>query len=142
MEIGGIVLFWFLFGASHMALSSLKLRPKLVGVLGNRGFQGVYSLVALGTFVPLVRIYADAKHPYTRALLSAVPMPDPDAKEKKQRVILQGDVPSPINPPSGCSFHPRCAFAERICGEEEPALERTDDGHLVACHVFGPGANK
>ena len=87
-------------------------------------------------------IYADAKHPYTRALLSAVPMPDPDAKQKKDRVILQGDVPSPINPPSGCSFHPRCAFAERICGEVEPALERTDDGHLVACHVFGPGANK
>ena len=87
-------------------------------------------------------IYADAKHPYTRALLSAVPTPDPDAKQKKKRVILQGDVPSPINPPSGCSFHPRCAFAERICGEVEPALESSDDGHLVACHVFGPGANK
>ncbi len=86
-------------------------------------------------------IYAEAKHPYTRALLSAVPVPDPNAKEKKERVILQGDVPSPINPPSGCSFHPRCAFAEKICGQVEPALERTDDGHLVACHVFGAGAN-
>ena len=86
-------------------------------------------------------IYADARHPYTRALLSAVPMPDPSAKDKKDRVVLQGDVPSPINPPSGCSFHPRCPFAEKICAEVEPALERTDDGHLVACHVFGPGAN-
>lgn len=62
MEIGGIVLCWFLFGASHMAFSSLKLRPKLVGVLGDQGFQGIYTLVALGTFVPLVWIYSDAKH--------------------------------------------------------------------------------
>ena len=87
-------------------------------------------------------IYTNAKHPYTRALLSAVPMPDPNAKENKEREILQGDVPSPINPPSGCSFHPRCAFAEGICGETEPSLEWTDDNHLVACHVFGPNAHK
>ena len=86
-------------------------------------------------------IYAEAMHPYTRALLSAVPMPDPSAKDKKERVLLQGDVPSPINPPSGCSFHPRCPFAEKVCAEVEPTLEATDDGHLVACHVFGPGAN-
>lgn len=84
-------------------------------------------------------IYADARHPYTRALLSAVPMPDPDKKGKKERMVLQGDVPSPINPPPGCSFHPRCPFAEKICAESEPKLDRTDDGHLVACHVFGPG---
>ena len=85
-------------------------------------------------------IYADARHPYTRALLSAVPMPDPDAKNKRDRVLLQGDVPSPANPPTGCSFHPRCLFAEKICAEAEPPLERDDDGRLVACHVFGPGA--
>jgi oligopeptide/dipeptide ABC transporter ATP-binding protein len=101
------------------------------------------AIMYLGKIVEVGKsetIYVDAKHPYTRALLSAVPMPDPDAKEKKKRVTLQGDVPSPINPPSGCSFHPRCAFAEKICGEREPALDHTDDGHLVACHVFGPGA--
>ncbi len=101
------------------------------------------AIMYLGKIVEVGKsetIYIDAKHPYTRALLSAVPMPDPDAKEKKKRVTLQGDVPSPINPPSGCSFHPRCAFAEKICGEREPALDHTDDGHLVACHVFGPGA--
>ena len=84
-------------------------------------------------------IYADARHPYTRALLSAVPMPDPDAKNKRDRVLLQGDVPSPANPPPGCSFHPRCAFAEKICAEAEPPLEKDGDGHLIACHVFGPG---
>ena len=83
-------------------------------------------------------IYADARHPYTRALLSAVPMPDPDAKNKRDRVLLQGDVPSPANPPTGCSFHPRCPFAEKICAEIEPPLEEDGDGHLIACHVFGP----
>ncbi len=101
------------------------------------------AIMYLGKIVEVGKsetIYVDAKHPYTRALLSAVPMPDPDAKDKKKRVTLQGDVPSPINPPSGCSFHPRCAFAEKICGQLEPALDHTDDGHLVACHVFGPGA--
>ena len=84
-------------------------------------------------------IYADARHPYTRALLSAVPMPDPDAKNKRDRVLLQGDVPSPANPPPGCSFHPRCPFAEKICAEVEPPLEEDGDGRLIACHVFGPG---
>ena len=84
-------------------------------------------------------IYADARHPYTRALLSAVPVPDPDAKNKRDRVLLQGDVPSPANPPTGCSFHPRCPFAEKICAEIEPPLEQDGDGRLIACHVFGPG---
>ena len=83
-------------------------------------------------------IYAEARHPYTRALLSAVPVPDPDAKNKRDRVLLQGDVPSPANPPPGCSFHPRCPFAEKICAEAEPPLEEDHDGRLIACHVFGP----
>ena len=82
-------------------------------------------------------IYAEARHPYTKALLSAVPMPDPDAKNRRDRVLLQGDVPSPANPPTGCSFHPRCPFAEKACAETEPPLERMDDGRLIACHVFG-----
>ena len=84
-------------------------------------------------------IYADARHPYTKALLSAVPMPDPHAKNKRDRVLLQGDVPSPANPPAGCSFHPRCPFAEKICTEAEPPLVEDRDGRLIACHVFGPG---
>ena len=86
-------------------------------------------------------IYADARHPYTKALLSAVPMPDPDARNKRDRVLLQGDVPSPANPPSGCSFHPRCPFSEKICAKVEPPLEQDRDGRLIACHVFGPGGN-
>ncbi len=86
-------------------------------------------------------IYADSRHPYTKALLSAIPMPDPDAKNRRDRVLLQGDVPSPANPPAGCSFHPRCPFAEKACAETEPPLERMDDGRLIACHVFGQQGN-
>ena len=80
-------------------------------------------------------IYADAKHPYTRALLSAVPTPDPDAKQKKKRVILQGDVPSPIRPPSGCPFYARCPHPEKDeeCRKVVPLLEVRAPGHLAAC---------
>jgi oligopeptide transport system ATP-binding protein len=80
-------------------------------------------------------IFSDPKHPYTRALLSAVPKIG--LGEKRERMMLQGDVPSPINPPSGCSFHTRCPFAEKICREIEPVLTPDASGRAVACHVFG-----
>jgi oligopeptide transport system ATP-binding protein len=98
------------------------------------------AIMYLGKIVeiaPSETIYRDAKHPYTRALLSAVPVPDPD--HKKERIILQGDVPSPVNPPPGCSFHPRCSYREDICDKVEPELEFGGDTHGVSCHVFGPG---
>ncbi len=98
------------------------------------------AIMYLGKIVEIASsetIYQDAKHPYTRALLSAVPMPDPD--QKKERMILQGDVPSPIQPPSGCSFHPRCPYREEICDKVEPQLEFNANNHGVSCHVFGPG---
>ena len=72
-------------------------------------------------------------HPYTRALLSAIPIPDPDVK--KERIILKGDVPSPINPPSGCRFYPRCPYAIPKCKEKEPLLRNFGNEHLVACHL-------
>ena len=82
---------------------------------------------------PAAKLYSEGRHPYTRALLSAVP----DPERKGERIVLQGDVPSPIDPPTGCRFHPRCPFAEKRCVTEEPVLE-FDGAHGVACHVFGP----
>jgi oligopeptide/dipeptide ABC transporter ATP-binding protein len=97
------------------------------------------AIMYLGKVVEIAQsdtIYQDAKHPYTRALLSSVPIPDMDGK--KERVLLQGDVPSPVNPPSGCAFHPRCAYRAPICDQMEPPLDFDADFHGVACHVFGP----
>ncbi len=80
-------------------------------------------------------LYETPKHPYTGALLSAVPVPDPDLAAKKRRIILEGDVPSPINPPSGCRFHPRCPRAQfPTCKELDPELEGFHSGQLAACH--------
>jgi oligopeptide transport system ATP-binding protein len=97
------------------------------------------AIMYLGKVVEIARadtIYRDAKHPYTKALLSAVPVTE--AAKKRERVVLQGDVPSPVNPPSGCSFHPRCLYREALCDQTEPPLEFFADGHGVSCHVYGP----
>ena len=81
---------------------------------------------------PARALYDNPKHPYTEALLSAVPIPDPAMKRK--RIVLQGDVPNPIRPPSGCHFHTRCPIAEARCSVEDPPLEQGEAGHWTACH--------
>ncbi len=94
------------------------------------------AIMYLGRIVELAAaetIYRAPRHPYTRALISAIPTPDP--ARRKQRIVLQGEVPSPINPPSGCPFHPRCPHATERCKAEVPALRAAGDpGHQVACH--------
>ena len=93
------------------------------------------AVMYVGKIVELANwkeIYSSAKHPYTQALLSAIPIPDPEVK--RERVVLKGDVPSPTNPPVGCRFHPRCPLATQECEEEEPVLKDIGAEHYVACH--------
>jgi oligopeptide transport system ATP-binding protein len=96
------------------------------------------AVMYLGKLVELAdrnALYEDPLHPYTRALLSAVPIPDPKIEAKRERTVLRGEVPSPLNPPSGCVFHPRCPIAVDRCSAEIPPLREIRPGHWAACHL-------
>jgi oligopeptide transport system ATP-binding protein len=98
------------------------------------------AVMYLGRVVELAKseaLYETPLHPYTQALLSAIPVPDPTVEARRKRIILEGDVPSPVNPPSGCNFHPRCWKAQDICREVIPLLEEKQSNHFAACHFPG-----
>jgi len=97
------------------------------------------GVMYLGTMVELASskdLYDKPLHPYTQALLSAIPIPDPDATKKKARIPLEGEVPSPINPKPGCRFAPRCRYAKPICSEKNPEFREIEPNHFAACHIL------
>ncbi len=98
------------------------------------------AVMYLGKIVELTdrnTLYSDAQHPYTEALLSAVPIPDPEVDEKRGRIILEGEVPSPANPPVGCNFNTRCSKVMQVCREVDPEFKEVAPGHWCACHLIG-----
>ncbi|CAI8830610.1 murein tripeptide ABC transporter/oligopeptide ABC transporter ATP binding subunit OppF [Brevibacillus sp. IT-7CA2] len=97
------------------------------------------GVMYLGNMVEMTAseiLYESPKHPYTQALLSAIPVPDPDLEKSRERTIIEGDVPSPINPPSGCVFRTRCPVAKAVCTEKKPIWQEVDTNHFVACHLY------
>lgn len=98
------------------------------------------GVMYLGKLVELTtseELYEKPLHPYTTALISTIPFPDPEIEEKKERILLEGEIPSPINPPSGCAFRTRCRKATEKCAMECPSLQEVQPGHYVACHQYG-----
>ncbi|MGB9695541.1 MAG: ABC transporter ATP-binding protein [Caldisericaceae bacterium] len=120
-----------------LALTYLLVAHNLAVVRHVSDRIGVMYLGKLVEVAETKELFDKPYHPYTQALLSAIPIPDPDIK--KERILLQGDIPSPINPPSGCRFRTRCRYAKDICAEKEPPMIEVTPGHFVACHFVKKG---
>ena len=102
-------------------------------------FSDRIGVMYLGNMVELTesnQLYEKPLHPYTQALLSAIPIPDPDIEEKRERIILEGELPSPTNPPSGCVFRTRCPAAMEVCSQVKPVWQEIEQEHFVACHLY------
>ena len=119
---------------NHLTYLFISHDLSMVRHISDRvGIMYLGSLVELGASQD---IFSSALHPYTKALISAIPEADPDSEKSRQRIPLEGEVPSPIDPPSGCKFRPRCAYATDRCAQEPPVLEEATPGHFVACHYW------
>ena len=119
---------------NHLTYLFISHDLSMVRHISDRvGIMYLGSLVELGASQD---IFSSALHPYTKALISAIPEADPDSEKSRQRIPLEGEVPSPIDPPSGCKFRPRCASATDRCAQEPPVLEEAAPGHFVACHYW------
>jgi oligopeptide transport system ATP-binding protein len=97
------------------------------------------AVMYLGSMAELAssaELYKNPLHPYTKALLSAIPIPDPDIERTRKRIMLEGEVPSPINPPVGCRFKARCKYVKPVCSEQYPVLKEVEKDHFVSCHLF------
>ena len=119
---------------SELGLTYLFIAHDLSVVKHISDRIGVMYLGKLVEMADSNEITFNGLHPYTKSLISAIPIPDPKESRNKKRIVLQGDVPSPINPPSGCHFRTRCPYATELCAEEEPMLKEVSSGHFVACH--------
>ncbi|MEU5368483.1 oligopeptide/dipeptide ABC transporter ATP-binding protein [Streptomyces sp. NPDC005951] len=118
-----------------LGLTYLVIAHDLAVVRHISDVIGVMYLGGLVEEAPSDALYAGPRHPYTKALMSAVPVPDPEVEDRRERILLHGDLPSPANPPTGCRFHTRCPWVQETkCATERPPLLDTGDGHKVACH--------
>ncbi len=120
----------------EMGLTYLFISHDLSMVKHISDRVGVMYLGSMAELASNEVLYDNPLHPYTKALISAIPIPDPKVEDRRHRIKLEGEVPSPINPPEGCKFRQRCMYAKKICGEVTPMLKEVDKEHFVACHLF------
>lgn len=121
---------------NEMGLTYLFIAHDLSMVKHISDRIGVMYLGKLVEIAESNELYAHPSHPYTQALLSAIPVPDPDVSAAKKRIVLEGEIPSPIDPPPGCRFKGRCRYATAKCSEIDPVLKEVSPGHMVACHLY------
>jgi oligopeptide/dipeptide ABC transporter ATP-binding protein len=118
----------------NTSLSYLFISHDLLAVQYISHRVAVMYLGRIVETAPSRELYANTMHPYSKALLSAQPLADPVQEAARSRIILTGDVPTPLDPPPGCSFHPRCPMSKKVCAESPPQLRDIGGGHNVACH--------